>query len=472
MPRTLLKQSGGKASAITPCSSPAPTAMATHRSTAATLQPRPAHRSTIAPALALAVGGMPGWIEAAARLDSLASWPAFLAAASAVTALLGAGLFATSLVLMLRVGWLERAFGGLDRLYLAHHLTGVAAFLALLLHPLALGLGHLLAGSPTAALVATVPDPARPAALLGWIALVWLMAMLTATFAARLSFSGWKRLHASSGIAFLLAIAHIIAVGPRPGLAYPVLALWMAAGLAALLGRALIDRAAVDSYGYVVAQVRQLADEIIELRLSPLRRRLVFVPGQFVFAAFYDYADYRGCAEYHPFTIASHPDETELRLIVKALGDCTLRMQDVRPGVAARVQGPFGAFLERADPDRPQVWIAGGIGITPFLAKLRALPELGPPIHLYYAVGSASDAVCLPELECIAAGSGRFRLTALFADRGEMLTAVRVAAENQPLEQNEFLICGPPAMVEQLAQGLLAAGVARDRVQAERFDFR
>lgn len=60
-----------------------------------------------------------------------AGWPAMLHSVSEVTALLGSAMFAASLVLMVRVGWLERASGGLQNLYLSHHLTGVLAYLAL-----------------------------------------------------------------------------------------------------------------------------------------------------------------------------------------------------------------------------------------------------------------------------------------------------------------------------------------------------
>jgi predicted ferric reductase len=60
-----------------------------------------------------------------------------------------------------------------------------------------------------------------------------------------------------------------------------------------------------------------------------------------------------------------------LSIGVKALGDCTRKIQSIEPGVMARVHGAFGNFLAER-PASPQLWIAGGIGITPFLGQLRA----------------------------------------------------------------------------------------------------
>jgi predicted ferric reductase len=426
-----------------------------------------------APLLAIAAGGLPGWLSMASRLAAAeAGWSPVMHHASDVAAMLGTSLFAASLVLMLRVGWLERLFGGLDNLYLSHHLTAIVAFLVLLLHPVALGLAHVAGGDASLALDATAPSLRSPAVLAGWVALLWLMAMMVGTFHVRLSYATWRWLHASSGIAFAIAIAHVLALPPRLRLEHALLAAWVGAAIAALSWRLLIDQAKVNSRRYLVSHVRQLSDDIIEVLLRPVESPLRFAPGQFAFAAFYDYEDYRGCKEYHPFTIASAPDKGELRLIVKALGDCTTRMQSLRPGVLARVQGPFGAFARQASAKQPQVWIAGGIGITPFASLAEDLAPDGPPIDLYYAAATRDDAVCLPEIERAAGRSQRLRVISLFADRGEILSAERIDAQSGPLAGKEFFICGPVEMVQAISSQLRALGVPGDAVHSERFDFR
>jgi predicted ferric reductase len=425
------------------------------------------------PALAMMVGSIPGWLAVAEHLnDPAQSWSALVLQAGEAAARGGAGLFAASFVLMLRVGWLERVFGGLDRLYFAHHLTGISAFLCLLLHPLALGLGHLLAGDASLALAATMPGPDRPALLIGWIALLWLMAMLLAGFHVRLGYAAWKWLHVTSGLAFLLALAHVAMVQPSLGWSRVPLVLWAGIGIAAFVYRALIEHGRASSSRYVVIEAKHPDHRIIELDLKPLGPPLAFAPGQFVFAAFDANATYHGCGEYHPFTITSRPGEPVLRLVVKALGDCTTRMQELRPGAKARIHGPFGGFFRVAEGDRPQVWIAGGIGITPFLSMLSTRADGGPPVDLYYAAASREAATCLDELERLVRRSGGVRLITAFADRGEILSLERLAAGSGSLVDKEFFLCGPPAMLRDLSAQLRAEGVPADAIHGERFDFR
>ena len=62
-----------------------------------------------------------------------------------------------------------------------------------------------------------------------------------------------------------------------------------------------------------------------------------------------------------------------LRVTVKALGDYTSRLPElIEPGMPAVIGGPHGRFDHRKGTDR-QVWIAGGVGVAPFLSWLRAL---------------------------------------------------------------------------------------------------
>jgi len=254
--------------------------------------------------------------------------------------------------------------------------------------------------------------------------------------------------------------------------ALPPLAIWILAGIGALIYRTLIDRGAAGSLRYVVDRVEHPAGNVTELTLKPLGRSLAFTPGQFVFAAFYDGAGYHGCGEYHPFTIASRPGDGWLRLIVKALGDCTRRMQRMRPGAVVRIHGPFGAFFNPADRKSAQIWIAGGIGITPFLAMAADLPPEGPPVDLYYGAPRRHEAIALAELVRLSAASPRLRLFPLFAERGEMPDVERIAQQSGPLLGKEFFICGPAAMTGALSRQLRAAGVPDSAVHTEQFDFR
>ena len=94
----------------------------------------------------------------------------------------------------------------------------------------------------------------------------------------------------------------------------------------------------------------------------------------------------------HPFTITSSPQERVMRFAIKALGDETSQLLDVvRPGMPAVIGGPFGRFSHDKGTSR-QLWIAGGIGVTPFLSWLRALDNhpLRGRVDFFYTSASAN----------------------------------------------------------------------------------
>lgn len=104
--------------------------------------------------------------------------------------------------------------------------------------------------------------------------------------------------------------------------------------------------------------------------------------GQFAFVRF------GGYSEAHPYTIASSPDNPSiLRFVIKALGDDTRRLVDsLNVGEKAVVEGPYGRTDFGQEFER-QIWIAGGIGITPFISRLTELAQQGGtviPVDLWY----------------------------------------------------------------------------------------
>jgi len=123
-------------------------------------------------------------------------------------------------------------------------------------------------------------------------------------------------------------------------------------------------------YDYSVKAINRLDPRALEVMLAPTARLLPFVAGQFVFVHFGGSAEW----ERHPFTVSSAPQERDLRLSIEALGDYTQHLSDtLQPGAPAIVSIAFGLFDYRQGT-REQVWIAGGIGITPFRSWIRAFP--------------------------------------------------------------------------------------------------
>jgi predicted ferric reductase len=380
----------------------------------------------------------------------------------------GCGLLLVSLLLMLREPRLARWLGGLERMYRWHHGTGVVAYVFLLVHPLALG-ANGLSNSPAFAWQALSPFNEGWPVWCGWLGLLGLMLGLVATFMQSLRYSTWRWLHAGLGVAVLLGLGHLLLLGIEE----PVLPIIAVAAL--LLGwRALRGNWGLAARPYIVSSVDRIAEGTVEIALRPLADPLAVTAGQFVLAAFFSGPVYRGCAEFHPFTASSIDREHVLSVGVKAIGDCTRRMQSIETGVTARVIGGFGTFL--ADrPAAPEMWVAGGIGVTPFIGLLRSGHLSNPTTFLYlYRSGTdGADGAFLPELRAIAASDPQLSLQAVETGNAHAKPDLeRLLPDAQRLSGAECYLCGPPGLVAALKRALRARGVAARQIHFENFEFR
>jgi predicted ferric reductase len=257
------------------------------------------------------------------------------------------------------------------------------------------------------------------------------------------------------GVAFILGALHTFAVHGTLD-SSPVLTVYLACltamGIASLGYRLIGGPAGIGRHGYSVEEVRRLDDDAVEIVMAPAGRPLAFQPGQFVYATF----NQSGIArEPHPFTIASAPGDGSLRIAVKRLGDFTGSMMNLRPGSQAQLEGPFGCFCLRSDPAHPQTWIAGGIGITPFLSWARSL-DRSMPVDLF-DIADRYPALRVIPMRKWSLGH---------------LTVSDIEAVNPNLSHGRVFICGPPLMIDNLATGLATRGVPAHRIHSEAFDFR
>jgi predicted ferric reductase len=404
----------------------------------------------LAAACAPVVWALPVGLSPARSLGIVAGWS-------------GCGLLLASLLLMLREPRLAECLGGLERMYHWHHRAGMAAYGLLLAHPLLLA-ADALPQRPRQAWQTLSPLDQGWPVWLGWLSLLLLMSGLAATFDRRIAYRAWRRLHLGLGLAVVIGLLHVL----RLGIAQPT---WLLLLLTALFLGWRVLRADFGLAGrpYVVQSTSPVADNIVEITLQPLAEPFSARPGQFVLVAFFNGPDFHGCGEYHPFTISAASPDGTLRLGVKALGDCTRRIQRITPGVIARVQGGFGCFLAEPSP-APQLWIAGGIGITPFLARLRAAP-LTVPTQLFYFYKSAADAAFVQELQQLAANDRQLSLHPV-ATGSALPDLTAIGQPDSDLARRECYLCGPPGLVAGLRTWLGAHGITPRHIHCENFEFR
>lgn len=375
----------------------------------------------------------------------------------------GCGLLLASLLLMLRETWLSRWLGGLEAMYQWHHWVGMAAYVLLLAHPLALAADAL----PEARLQAwqmLSPFGQGSPVWVGWLSLLLLMVGLATTFVTRLNYRIWRWLHFGLGIGVLLGLMHLVLLGINE----PVLPILALAALF-LAWRVIREDFGLAARPYIVQLAKPVAENMVEISLKPLAAPVTVVPGQFVMVAFFSGPKFRGCGEFHPFTVSSISADNEIRVGVKALGDCTHHIQCIEPGVMARVHGAFGNFLTDR-PRGPQLWVAGGVGITPFLALLRSGP-VAQPTTLIYLYRSGADAAFLDELRALADGEPELVLeTVATGSHDPDLKALLPDTRQSPW--CECYLCGPPGMITALKQVLRERGISACNIHFENFGFR
>ncbi|MPN11290.1 Dihydroorotate dehydrogenase B (NAD(+)), electron transfer subunit [bioreactor metagenome] len=209
-------------------------------------------------------------------------------------------------------------------------------------------------------------------------------------------------------------------------------------------------------------------------------------PGQFVYAAF---DAWEGA---HPFTIASAPEalgktgngEPLLRLVIKPLGDFTDTLAGrLHAGQSVTIEGPYGRFDAKGSARRQQVWVAAGVGITPFLALLEARQpsaqtsahalgkRQGAEVEMHYCTrNAASDALLERVQQLCAQAQPPVHLTVHDEASGHLFTPQALAVDRK--RPSDIWFCGPRGLGAVLRSACRSIGRGRWHLHHELFSMR
>ncbi len=377
-------------------------------------------------------------------------------------------LYSGALVTATRIHVLEPLFGGIDLLYRWHRISAMLG--SALLFP------HVLFS------IRQDPIQSTVGRALGLLAFFAILVLVLWSLIPRLpiiqrllhsNYQRWFTLHRFIGLFVIAALVHGMLLDPV--LRHSPVLLWWYIGIAVLGTGAYLYQEVLapflrSRFDYRVKAVNRLNPTTLEVVLAPVAQPLSFVAGQFVFVAFGGVASW----EYHPFTISSTPRDRDLRLSIKTLGDHTLQIySNLQPGEAAIVGQAFGMFDYRKGRCE-QVWIAGGIGITPFLSWIRALPETFPfDIDLYYSVQMPEEALFREEIEAASRKHPGFRLHLGYSRfQGKLSVEDIERTCSGIIVEKDVYMCGPAAMTTSFQRALRKRGLSSHQIHFEDFNFR
>ncbi|WP_234053133.1 MULTISPECIES: ferric reductase-like transmembrane domain-containing protein [unclassified Xanthobacter] len=408
------------------------------------------------------------------------------------TGVLAMAVMSVAMMLALRPRWPERWLGGLDKMYRLHKWLGITALVVSVVHWLwtqgpkwAVGWGLLERPprgprppieNPVEAFFSTLRGTAES---VGEWAFYAAVALIVLALIRAFPYRWFYKIHRLLAVAYLVLAFHAVVLLTFADWMTPlgvVMALLLAGGTYAAVV-VLLRR---------VGAARQVKGRIAQLTYFPGVKALETIidvpngwpghrPGQFAFAM----SDASEGA--HPYTIASgwHPDQPRITFVTKALGDHTGRLKDkLRVGQEVRIEGPYGCFTFD-DDCRTQIWIGGGIGITPFLARMKHMamhtdapdwPQ-GQVAHLFHTTSDV-DEDALARLAGDAEAAN-VRLHLLISGRDGRLTGARIREVVPDWREASIWFCGPAGFGSALRADFAAQGIpVEKRFHQELFDMR
>ena len=396
---------------------------------------------------------------------------------------LAMGAMSVAMILAARPGRFERFFDGLDKTYRLHKWLGISALVVGTVHWGWAQVPKWLVGW------GLLTKPAKgggagPEGFFGWLhgfrgiaedigewAFYAAAILLVLALVKRFPYHWFFRTHRWLALIYLALVLHSVVLTPPAWWSQPlgiVQALMMIAGsVAALIS--LTRR--IGRKHQVIGHIRSLThhrdNQVLRVEIQLDGAWPGHQAGQFAFVTF----DRKEGP--HPFSLSSAwRDDGLLAFSIKGLGDYTRTLPvRLKVGDAVKVEGPYGCFDFRGDKPR-QIWIAGGIGIAPFIGQLQALADRGQgtPVDLFYST-SAPDEGFIERVRKLAERAS-VRLHVLVASRDGRLTPERLRQLVPHWRECDIWFCGPLGFARDLRTDLQAHGLAPDDFHQELFDMR
>ena len=387
--------------------------------------------------------------------------------------------FTECLVLAARLPYFDRLFGH-DRVLVFHGRLAAAALTAAFAHAIlkylyyGAGTVQVTLGSVALAMFAAVGAVTVLFMIDTGLQSLKVFGAMKKYFVTRIGFdySRLKLYHNVTALAVLLMTMHVLMASPTAE-NYTRIIIVVSMGLAGIafhffhkVARPIL----LYRQPFVAKDIRQISSDVVRLSTSrPGGALLKYRAGQFAYFRILS----RACGiEEHPFTIASAPGAQTLDIVVKELGNYTDSLKDLENGARILCDGPYGNFTPVRD-EHPYLFVAGGIGITPFLSILAEWRERGmnKPVTLIWSVRHQADLIDEGMFARMASDIPAFTFVPVITRplEGEGRHIDRQMIEKYLPAGASVYICGPRSLRDSVSRTLRDLGVCRVRIHYEGF---
>ena len=375
-----------------------------------------------------------------------------------------------SLLLSTKLRLLNNFFGGLDKSYWLHKINGY--FIALLV------LIHFTKVSGTfekneLSLSALHREATNIGNLLFWMIIILIAATIIKKISNKtmLPYGAWKVSHKLFIVVYLGVLFHFLAINkPYAGGSSidNFMIITAIFGLVSLFYRGF---STMSYFDYKISEIESNG-EVTKLVISPDgRRKLTPKPGQFAFLSFPKVA---GKKEKHPFTIAKSDSGGSLTFYIKSAGDFTSSLnENLNQEAKVRVEGPHGKFALAKKSGRRSLWIAGGIGITPFVAFASSNHTQNMQSSLLYVVKSRNQALEVDTFAKLADVNKEFNYNVIVtSEDGRPTRSTITSLIPADCKEVDVYFCGPTSLRKSIMSSLQAANIKIKNMKYEVFAFR
>lgn len=381
---------------------------------------------------------------------------------SQILGLLGIMCLIWTFILAIRHSFIEGMFGGLDRVYKAHHILGGLSFVALVNHVLLL----IVASMPANTMALYLIPGSSLAYTLGILSLYLMFFLLALTVYIKLPYRFWKWSHEWMGIVIILGGLHAMLISSDTStymlLRYWILVWSVIATIAFLYKRFIYYFVGVTKYKIVLSGKQK---ELLVVSMEAIGSPIKFEPGQYGFFSFPSRK-----RDDHAFSILGI-NGNKLIIGIKIVGNFTTKLAELKTGSELLVKGPYGNFGEKMRGTKHAVWIAGGIGITPFLSMAKAVTG-EQRVEMYFCARVLPPPVITQPFVNLSKSNPRFTWLSCETSKGSRLTGRRIFDDTGCDRGATYMMCGPKEMMEGLAEQLAEIGIKRSHIIYEDFAFK